>query len=335
MSSVHTIKGKYHILDFPLSGDWVDKILGRIVLDKESPTGVTAPPNDGPHGSWIPQKILPEIAAERQPYNTLYYLLNNFKDVEQSAKLTTFFKEKAIKATSATHAITAIDVERIDMSNIEDKLEMLWANENWRKAAEKILVDNGQIQKLGMVTGIFVSKSLTVEVEDTKESGVSGSIKAPISEALGDVTGTLDVAVSAKHKQGNSKETEFDIEALSVFAIAYTDVTLRPLHPKTPPKRPSFFQRNKNSKKHHSDVEYQIYIDKSPGAKLFAGSSSSSDLDTESTTSTHVDAARIASTTNGEEQEARSTASTAVGEQLVTDSLPYVFKTPETVFGAS
>jgi hypothetical protein len=346
MSSPHTIRGKYHILDFPLPGVWVDKLLGRIVLDNDFPTTITAPPNDGPDGSWIPQKIVPEIASERVSYNTLSYLLDDFKDTEQSGKLSNYFKERAMKATSATHAIKAIQAERIDMSNIEDKLASLWKDANYRKEAEKILIHNGQIRRLGMVTGIYVSKSLTVQVEDTKETAVGAGFRAPISEALGDPTGTLDASLEAKREHTNAKREEFQINELSVFAVAYTDVTLETVPLETPVKKERFFRLKKTNKKHKVgvDFEYKIYIDTSPGKKLFAGSGSSSGSDDErdegSMTSapTRVEAAAVVetdSTANDQEPEVGSIASTNVEESGQMENVPYVFRAPETVFGSA
>jgi hypothetical protein len=341
MPSEHKIRGKYHILDFPLPGTWADKLLGRIVFDKANPTAITAPPNDGPDGSSIPQNIVPDIASDRIPYSTLYYLLNDFKDAEQHAKVTSYFEERAQKATSATHTITAIDAERIDMSNIPDKLDQLWANETYKNAAEKILWHNGHARKLWMVTGIYVSKSLTVQVEDTKERAIGGQLKAPISEALGDPTSTLDVSVGGKYESGNTRNGEFDIDALSVFAVAYTDVGLRPIQRKPSTKR-SRFSLSHISRKRKDDVEYEIYIDTAPGAKLFAGSSgSSSDSEDGSeagsttntlTVRTDVPGGVLGTTTgnsaNNEESETRSSTSTNVEENP-----PHVFKTPATVFG--
>ncbi|KUJ06333.1 uncharacterized protein LY89DRAFT_692566 [Mollisia scopiformis] len=339
MPSEHRIRGKYHILDFPLPGAWADKLLGRIVFDKANPISYTAPSNDGPNGSSIPQNIVPEIASDRVPYSTLSYLLNDFKDVEQNLKLTHFFEERAAQATSATHIITAINAERIDMSNIPDKLEMLWANETYKKAAEKMLWQQGHTQKLGMVTGIYVSKSLTVQVEDSKDKAIGAHIKAPISEAMGDPTGTLDVSAGAQYEAGKTRTEQFDIDVPCVFAVAYTEVGLRPVQRKSEHKKSRFF-RIPGSKKLKDDVEYEIYVDTTPGAKLFAGSSGSSESDNESeagsTTSTRVDSSKVAGTSdtaNDEGSEIRSTASTNVEEPRLVENAPYVFKSPQSVFG--
>lgn len=339
MPSDTRIRGKYHILDFPLSADWVDKLLGRIVLSQENPTAQTAPPNDGPNGSSIPQIIVPEIAKERVPYTTLYYLLEDFKDVGQSAKITKYFQEKAQKETSATHSITAINAERIDISNIPDKLEQLWENEIYRKAAEKILWQNGKSLTLWMVTGIYVSNSLTVQVEDTKQTDVAAKVNAPVSEALSDPTGTLDVEMGAQYMKARSKTEEFQIDARSVFAVAYTPVKLQVTSKNNGQKKSKFSFHLHKKQKDAVDYDFKIYIDTSPGAKIFAGSSSDSDSGSEAgstrSASTEVNAAAAAhlSPAHGEDSEVRSTTSTKVGEPGVVENAPFVFKTSDNVFG--
>jgi hypothetical protein len=245
----------------------------------------------------------------RKMAQTLHHLLNDFKDVTQSAKITKFFEEHATSSTNTQTKITAIDIERIDMSNIEHKLKKLMEDPNYKSAAEHILAPPGEkLRKLGMVTGIYVAKSLTVTEEEKKEKDIGGGFNVPGGELAGAPTNALDIEAKAKYEHTKNRIGESKIEVLSIFAIAYTDVGLRPIAPKT--QHTTYKLMEKLGLHKNLPLAYEAYIDTSPGTKFFHGSSSESD---------------------DEAAEARSATSTDVGEPVLEENSPYVFTTPNTV----
>lgn len=273
------IADRYHLLKAPLPGEWCDKLLGRVVADKENPTAKTAPSRDGPKGAegddktaWVPQKIVPGLEGQPLKYTTLHQLLGSLRDIDASAKLTKYFEAQATLRRSTRVTIEGIEVERYDISNLEETLSDLMENTDYAESVRKILrANDGSILSLGMVSGIFVSKSLIIREERSKEAGVGGRAQIPMSTAVGDPTGTADVGGSAKYQETQDKEAEVKIDVLSVFAVAYTDVTLSPVAPKEPQGQATSrrWPRWKRKRNVAPVQEYKVEIDTSVGAKLY------------------------------------------------------------------
>jgi hypothetical protein len=282
------IEGRYHLLQSPLSGEWVDKLLGRVVFNMETPTAATAPDRDGPRGTigdektaWIPQKLVPGLEGEPMRYTSLHYLLAKVKDAEMKAQLTDFFEAHATLKTKQKVDILGIEVERYDISNIPTALDDLLQHNCYNDSVKKLLRGkNGISETLGMVTGIFVAKSLTIRQEASKEAGAGASAKVPLSEAIGDPTGTLDIGGGADFSRTNDKEEEMKIDLKCIFAVAYTPVMLSPVPAADLPvdKKKSRWPLSKKSRKIIPDQEYKVEIDMNPGANFYldGGSSSSS-----------------------------------------------------------
>jgi len=322
------IRGKYHLLDFPLSEDWTEKLLGRVVVTKENPALVNRPTSQGTDENgfeiaFIPQQVFPGLVDKPVPYTNLNYLLKDFKDINQSAKVTEFFHQEASKAISTYTEIVSIEAERIDINELDIKLKRMMDNKVYKDAVQEILIgEDGKLRKLGLVVGVYISKSLTVTVGNKKETDVGGQAGIPVGAVAGIPTKALDVNVAAGFARGTAVMETSTISVPSVFAVAYTDIMLRPKRLHTPPPKQTLKEKLKarmSRKKRDPDVEYEAFIDTSLGTDFFfAGDSSSGSSDDEaegrSTTSTHV-------------------AQPDQGAEIEADNRPHGFVTPATVFG--
>jgi len=320
------IRERYHLLDFPLSGEWIDKLLGRVVLDKESPTFTTAPAEDGPDKSWVPQHIVPDLADAPFSYKTMHFLLNEAETTEGRIRLTDFFKQEAAKRTSTDTTISAINVERIDISNVPLKLEKLMQNKAYAKSVRQLLAPPGEKRRsLGMVTGIFVSRGMSLTEDRSRSRNIGGDVTVPVGAIAGVPTTALDVGAGFDHSHSKGNIVDDEIEVLSVFAVAYTDVILRPAEIKTnlnPDSHRSFFRlRPKKNSKSVPEQEDRVVINVQTGSRIYHGSGSNS------SSRSHTPSGSVDETTL-----ARSTTSTHVEGNVTGENGELTFQTPDSVF---
>jgi hypothetical protein len=219
----------YWVLDEPLEEDKIDKLLGRVVLQKVYPLQGYSPDLS----VTAPQKLVPELMGNKGTIMEMKSSTMQNETNQGLLKVASLLSAKAQASHGLSASLEAATLSSYQMTQIPDNVAKLNKIPAWVKPVKELFKkSDDHPSSLPIITKVLVAENITINYEVDAEREVEGSATVPLATAAshGVISkGPGDVTVGGGQKKTAKVQNSKTIQGRVVVALAYSEAHYQPV----------------------------------------------------------------------------------------------------------